>query len=175
LDMYRKIPVDLMEGTKSGSLLSYAAVGVMLLLFALETSAYFRKRPVVNLALDSNTERKIRVNFNVTMMDLKCDYAVIDLVSVLGTEQNVSSHVTKWHVDADGVRQRYMGRNKQQHDVAMYDSTVEETIEQLYVDGEDAVSLDEETLEFAKKENEYLFVDFYAGWCSHVSTVPVVW
>ena len=46
LDMYRKIPADLMEGTKSGSTLSYIAVGVMLILFLMETSAFFRAKPV---------------------------------------------------------------------------------------------------------------------------------
>jgi hypothetical protein len=55
------------------------------------------------------------------MMDLKCEYAVVDVVSVLGTEQNVSNHITKWNVDANGVRQRYQGRNKQQKDLDLYD------------------------------------------------------
>jgi len=78
--------------------------------------------------------------------------------------QNVSSHVTKWHVDAEGVRQRYQGRNKDQKDIQLFDSTVSESIEELYEDGEDAISLDANTFEYASKEQEYLFVDFYASW-----------
>ena len=96
------------------------------------------------------------------MMDLKCEYAVVDVVSVLGTEQNVSSHVTKWHVDAEGVRQRYQGRNKQQKD--LYDRTVTRTLEELHENGEDAISLDEETFQYALNQQEYLFVDFFASW-----------
>jgi hypothetical protein len=98
LDMYRKIPADLMEGTKSGSMLSFLAVIVMLILFLMETGAYFGKRTVTHLALDSNKDQRIRINFNLTMMDLPCDYTVIDVVSVLGTDQNVSSHITKFTV-----------------------------------------------------------------------------
>jgi hypothetical protein len=98
------------------------------------------------------------------MMDLKCEYAVVDVVSALGTDQNVSSHVTKWHVDAAGIRQRYQGRNKQQHDIDLFDSSVTESLEQLHENGEDAISLDEETFEYARKTQEYLFVDFYASW-----------
>jgi hypothetical protein len=43
LDMYRKVPTDLLEGTKRGSVLSLMASFVMLSLFLLETGAFFRK------------------------------------------------------------------------------------------------------------------------------------
>jgi Endoplasmic Reticulum-Golgi Intermediate Compartment (ERGIC) len=122
------------------------------------------QRLVTNLLLDTNAEKKVRLNFNITMMDLKCEYCVVDVVSVLGTEQNVSSHVTKWHVDAAGVRQRYQGRNKQQKDIDLFDSTVKDSLAELYENGEDAVSLDEDTFAFALKHQEYVFVDFFAPW-----------
>jgi hypothetical protein len=44
LDMYRKVPVDLMEGTKRGSILSYLALFTIVTLFVLETNAFFTKR-----------------------------------------------------------------------------------------------------------------------------------
>lgn len=85
----------------------------------------------------------------------------VDVVSVLGTDQNVTSNINKWHLDAQGVRQRFQGRNRQQHDILMLkDDKVLGSIEELHENGEDAVSLDATTLEFAKNENEYLFVDF---------------
>jgi hypothetical protein len=196
LDIYRKVPTDLLEGTKRGSILSIMASFVMLSLFLFETNAYFRRtyviykliivtslhriktnrtyfyrsapsfycRLVTNLQLDSNDEPRIRLNFNITMMDLKCEYAVVDVVSVLGTEQNVSNHITKWNVDANGVRQRYQGRNKQQKDLDLFDTTVTRSLEELHEDGEDAINLSEETFEYARKTYEYLFVDFFASW-----------
>ena len=47
LDMYRKIPADLMEGTRRGSILSVFAAVVMLCLFLLETGAFFQKTYVL--------------------------------------------------------------------------------------------------------------------------------
>ena len=42
LDMYRKVPTDLMEGTKRGSFLSLFALGIMFTLFCLETRAFLK-------------------------------------------------------------------------------------------------------------------------------------
>ena len=84
------------------------------------------------------------------MMDLKCEYAVVDVVSALGTEQNVTKHLTKYSLDADGVRDRYMGRNKEQDDIILSDAMIMDPIEELHENGEDAISLDATTLEFGK-------------------------
>ena len=129
-------------------------------------------RMVTDLALDRSDDPRIRLNFNVTMLDLKCDWAVIDVVSVLGTDQNVTAHVTKWDVDASGVRRSYKGRNRNQKDIDLFDESVTETIEELHANGEDAISLDPEMLETFMKEHDYVFVDFFASWCSHVSKRP---
>lgn len=151
-----------MEGTKRGSLLSYAALFTIMTLFCLETRAFFSQRLVSQLALDASDDPRIRLNFNITMLDLRCDFAVVDVVSVLGTDQNVTAHVTKWDIDADGVRRTYKGRNRNQKDLQLFDTTIEESIEELHANGEDAVPLNAETLEFAKNENDFLFVDFFA-------------
>jgi hypothetical protein len=119
---------------------------------------------VTDLQLDRNEETRVRLNFNISMLDIKCEFVVVDVISVLGTEQNVSNHITKWNLDADGVRQRYQGRNKQQKDLHLFDTSVTRSLEELHEDGEDALALSQETFDYAKKQHEYLFVDFYASW-----------
>ena len=95
------------------------------------------------------------------MMDLKCEHAVIDVVSSLGTEQNVTQHVTKHNLDAEGVRARYSSRNKEQHDIILSDTLVVETLEELHENGEDAVSLDPQTLQFG--EDIYHYISAFIG------------
>mgnify|MGYP006101732121 CR=1 FL=1 len=53
----------------------------------------------------SGTNDYIRASFNITMMDLKCDYVEIDVVSVLGNKQNVTKSVKKVSLSSDGVMQ----------------------------------------------------------------------
>jgi len=143
--------MDLLEGTKRGSIISYLAILTMITLFTMETLSFLGASTLqTDVSLDLNKDPKLRVNFNITMMDLSCEYATVDIVSPLGTSLNVTSHLSKYALDAEGVRQRYMGRNLQQHDIILSDELVTETIEELHVNGEDAVALDEESLEDGK-------------------------
>ena len=81
IDMYRKLPIDLMEGSsRRGSILSYLSLALMAVLLASETRAYFTTSLRTDLQLDKSDDPKIRLNFNITMLDLKCDWAVIDVV-----------------------------------------------------------------------------------------------
>jgi hypothetical protein len=168
LDMYRKVPADLLNGTKRGSLLSIMAVVVMVVLFTLETRTFLRSVPITTLSLDkptSDTDTMVRINFNITMMDMPCSYAVIDVISNYGTEQNVTKHITKMQVDAEGVNQRYHSHPmNQQHDLILWDETVTQTLEEMIAhDGEeDAVSLTPETFDTYRNTYKFLFVDFYA-------------
>ena len=106
LDMYRKVPMDMVEGSKQGSVISWLAIAIILWLFYKETVAFFTSTLSSELSLDrkqSETDQ-IKVSFNITMMDLKCDFVEVDVVSVLGNNQNATKFVKKVPLDADGVQ-----------------------------------------------------------------------
>ena len=101
------------------------------------------------------------------MMDLRCDYATVDIVSPLGTSLNVTSHLSKFALDAQGVRQRYQGRNMQQGDVILSDKLVVASIEELHENGEDAVALDPITLALGTCYVCGVYVDVYVYYMTY--------
>mmetsp|Transcript_291 Transcript_291/g.356 ORF Transcript_291/g.356 Transcript_291/m.356 type:complete len:618 (-) Transcript_291:106-1959(-) len=188
LDMYRRIPGELLEGTKRGGIVSTAASLIMLLLIVLETKEFMTSTVVTDLKLDveptndNNADvialnrNRVRVNFNITMMDLKCDFVSIDTYSSIGrTEQNITQHVTKWDLDARGVRKRYLGRNRKQKDILMHDESIEESHENMLANGEDVLNLHPDDFDEILENNMFVFVDFYANWCSHCRVLAPTW
>jgi hypothetical protein len=74
LDIYRKVPGDLMEQSQQGSIVSLIAVLAMVILFCRETQQFFTPHLVTDLALDQTESRlsKIRADFNITLTDVRC-------------------------------------------------------------------------------------------------------
>jgi len=117
-DFYRKIPKDLTETSTLSSILSVCAAIFMLILFIAEFWSFMTLRFSTNIVLDPNTDNLLRINFNITVLDLPCEFAMIDVVDVLGTRQdNVTKNINKWQVDQAGIRKGYEGRNVEQKDL----------------------------------------------------------
>lgn len=114
-DVFKKIPSDLTDATVIGASLSVAAGVFMSLLFCVELYAFLRTTIETGILLDTNGEEHIRINFNVTMLDLACEFAAVDIVDVLGTNtMSVTKNVDKWSIDERGQRTTFHGRNTAQ-------------------------------------------------------------
>ena len=141
--------------------MSLCAISVMGILFISETLAFARSMLETSIALDENDQPQIRLNFNITLMDLHCDFVSVDVCDTLGTNrQNVTKNIEKWQLDEDGQRRIFSGRNREQREVVHEEH--EETLQELHEDGEQAVELTPESFDAFLQGHEMAFIDMYA-------------
>ena len=95
------MPRDLTEATLAGGTISLVSSIVMAYLFITNFSAFLSVDTKTSIVLDASTEKKLQINFNVTIHHLPCRFASLDIVDVMGTHlQNVSANIVKTRVDA---------------------------------------------------------------------------
>ena len=177
--LYARAPSDLTETSRRGNVLSLCALASMATVFLCETRAYFSTQLGTDLSLlESNNdgEQRLRLNFDVTMMDLPCEHAAVDVFSAAGgRRKDVTRDVVKRPVDADGVRAQYEARNWHQDDVELWDPAVTNAIGALHEDGEDAIGLTAESFPRVLEEYPYLFVHFYSDECASCRDLAPTW
>jgi len=175
VDFYRRVPKDLTEATALGAFMSLCAMGVMAVLFLSETAAFARTNIATSITLDENTQPQIRLNFNITMLDLHCDYVSVDVWDALGTNrQNVTKNVEKWQLDSDGKRRIFSGRNRDIREVKHDEH--EMTVEEMHAEsGTYVYDLTEESWDDFLTSHEMAFVDMYAPWCVWCQRLAPTW
>lgn len=152
------------QATTLGALMSLCALTIMAILFFCETFAFARNNMATSIAVDENTDPQIRLNFNITLLDLMCDYASVDVWDALGTNrQNVTRNIDKWQVDETGAKRIFSGRNREARELEWekHDKTLEEMHEE---EGVHAVDLTSHTFHDFLEQNEMAFIDLYAPW-----------
>jgi hypothetical protein len=141
--------------------MSLTAILVMTILFLSETFAFLHTIMATSIALDENDQPQIRLNFNITLLDLHCDYISVDVWDTLGTNrQNVTKNIEKWQLDEAGTRRIFSGRNRETREVINEEHY--ETLEELHADGEQAVELNDANFMVYLNGHEMTFIDFYA-------------
>ena len=174
IDFYRKIPRELTETSSYGSILSIVALVFMVVVFLLELSSFLSVTYMTAVTTDSmNKDTLLQINFNITMLDLPCDYTVIDVVDVLGRrDYNLSKNILKWQVDAAGIRRSYEGKNTEQAD--LMHETIHDT-RSLTENGIHAVPIEQDNFDAWLGGHKYTFVNFYAPWCVWCQRLEPVW
>jgi len=150
--------------------MSFCCMAVMGILFVSETAAFVSKTTVTSIAVDEDTSPQIRLNFNITLHDLHCDYVSVDVWDALGTNrQNVTRNVDKWQLDDEGKRRIFSGRNREIREVRHEEHDDPNSI------GVHSVDLTSDNFQEFLTQYPMAFVDMYAPWCVWCQRLAPTW
>ncbi|CAM9930698.1 unnamed protein product [Scytosiphon promiscuus] len=169
LDLYPKIPTDLSQSTIVGGWFSTITGVVMLLLFQVELFSFMSAPIESQIVVDNVLEtKKKNISGSTAYLPAPFFYLTVDALDILGSNRvNISGkEVHKWHLDPQGVKQAFHGRNRQQKDILQYDEKIKSDLEQdLHRNGVHAVPLTEANFDTWTLEHDMTFVAFHAPWC----------
>jgi thiol-disulfide isomerase/thioredoxin len=125
-DFFRKVPRDFTEGTAPGSALSVIATVVMVSLFFLELKSFLTVKIVTDIIMDPGSEdgNDLGINFKMTMPELVCQFASLDVSDMMGTErQGITKDITATRLDSEG---KHLGVVDYNEDALKYEELSED-------------------------------------------------
>lgn len=170
-DFYKKIPQDLTVSTASGISLSMVGTVVMILLFILEFNAYLTVQTSSDIVLDEGNDEMLTINFNMTIADLPCQFASVDVSDMTGTKRhNISQNIDKWRLDHAGRNLGYYTHKEVEYEDEqltqneMPDNEAESTL----LDSHD-------NMEQYLNSHHLVMVNFHAPWCIWCQRLEPIW
>eukprot|EP00747_Dinoflagellata_sp_TGD_P188616 gnl/TRDRNA2_/TRDRNA2_47889_c0_seq1.p1 gnl/TRDRNA2_/TRDRNA2_47889_c0~~gnl/TRDRNA2_/TRDRNA2_47889_c0_seq1.p1 ORF type:complete len:469 (-),score=95.99 gnl/TRDRNA2_/TRDRNA2_47889_c0_seq1:151-1557(-) len=178
LDAFRTVPKDLAEASMLGASMTGLAVVLCTVLFMCEVSAFLGSKPQSNIVIDSNQDSMLRINFDVTMLDMACEHVTVGVWDAFGTERmNITKNVNKQRIDHKGqdkghaytedelVELEFSDKSFSKEELAELDSDWSSTSDQFKHDDFQSVV----------DAHDFTFVNFYADWCPHCRQFASTW
>lgn len=164
-DVFRKVPLDLSQSTRRGGLLSISVAVVIGIVLFCETWTYLEGETKSHIVLDSNSESKLDINFDISFLELPCRFATVELWDYLGNAKlDVSSTIKKTVISGhagEEIKHEYL------HKGAPAVETIPDEQHKKDVPTQ-VITLDSSRYGSYLKENEYTFVLYYVDVCSFI-------
>lgn len=178
LDIFRTIPKDLAESSVTGAVMTIAAVAVCAILFMCEVTAFMTGRPRTDVVIDSNQDELLRINFDVHMLDMSCDYVTVGIWDAFGMDKmNITKNVQKQRINHNGEREGHSYSEDEIAELEFNDKlyTKEELAE---LDSDWSSSSDQfkhDNFQSVVDAHDFTLVNFYADWCPHCRMFAPQW
>ena len=118
-DAYPKTLEDFRIQTSAGGAITIFSAVIMILLFASEIQDYVQPQVAEELFVDTSRGDKLKINFDVVVHRISCDYLSLDAMDVSGEQHiGIEHNIFKRRLDLDGrpieepVKEKHVGEKK---------------------------------------------------------------
>lgn len=177
-DAFATVPKDLAEASASGAVMTLIAVVTCTILFFCEMSAFLTAKPRTDVVLDSNQDSSLRINFDVTMIDMACDHVTVGVWDAFGTERmNISKNIMKQRIDHTGQDKGHAYSDDELTELEYSDkSFTNEELRELDADwSSSSDQFKHDDFQSVIDAHDFTFVNFYADWCPHCRQFTPIW
>ena len=170
LDIYRKVPKDLTEGSAVGGFITTISVIVLLMLTIAELRNLTTIANETELIIDRSEDGAFRINLNVTVIGLSCEFLSVDLKNALGTNREDLNDNTL-HKFSLGTSQVWQGSATKKNQPAelpeIHTYDVPTGAKDHYGQERHAIELNKNNFQQTLDDHEVLLVDFHSPRCIH--------